>query len=231
MKSTPSGLSCSAPKVVSGHVGIASGRMTRSGARSGRIALCAMLVMLMGSCAGPQPLPMAIHPKDRDTYVSRLNASNADARAAYADWIAAERKSTSEEVLRADTRLSQTRNPFDAHTDPQAVSRGAVIYEMHCARCHGDDARGQGPSTLADFPATDFKSFGKRFAATLHRGAPRKWFRVIRDGSGDPVEYPDGHMTAMPAFGDRLTREQTWLVITYLQSLEMHASNIGKSGT
>lgn len=231
MKNAPSGPSCSEPKIVSGHVGIAFGSMILSGARFGGIALYAMLVMLMGSCAGPQPLPMAIHPQDHDTYVSRLNASNADARAAYADWMASERKSTSEEVLRADTRLSQTRNPFDAHRDPQAVSRGAVIYKMHCARCHGDDARGQGPSTLADYPATDFKSFGKRFAATLHRGAPRKWFRVIRDGSGDLVEYPDGHMTAMPAFGGKLTREQTWLVITYLQSLEMHASNVRKSGT
>lgn len=197
----------------------------------GRPDLAVGLLILIGSCAGPQPLPMAIHAQDEDAYVSKLNASNADARAAYANWMAAERMLTSEEVLQADNRISQTRNPFDAHHDPQAVSRGAVTYKMHCARCHGDDARGQGPSILADFPATDFKSFGKRFAATLHRGAPRKWFRVIRDGSGDLVEYPDGHMTAMPAFGDKLTREQIWLVITYLQSLEMHASNVEGSGT
>jgi len=192
-------------------------------------ALWALLV-LTGSCAGPQPLPVAINPRDEDTYVSRLNASNADARTAFAAWMAAERGSTAEEVLRTDSRLSQTRNPFDAHQDPQAVSRGAVIYKMHCARCHGDDARGQGPSTLADYPATDFKSFGKRLGATLHRGAPRKWFRVIRDGSGDLVAYPDGRMTAMPPFGDNLTHEQIWLVITYLQSLDVHASQTGIRG-
>lgn len=202
---------------------ITSVGMTPSKARSTAAAFFVTLLMMIGSCAGPQPLPWAIHPHDEDAYVSRLNASNADARAGYAAWMAAERHSTPEEVLQEDSQLSATRNPFDAHDDPQAVSRGAVIYKMHCARCHGDDARGQGPSILPDHPATDFKTFGKRLAATLHRGAPRKWFRVIQDGSGDAVIYPEGQMTAMPAFRDKLTREQIWLVITYLQSLNIHA--------
>ena len=198
--------------------------VTPSQARSAVAALSVMLLTMIGSCAGPQPLSLAINPRDEDAYVSRLNASNADARTAYATWMAAEQNSTAEEVLRVDLQLSQTRNPFDAHHDPQAVSRGAVIYENHCARCHGDDARGQGPSILPDHPSTDFKTFGKRFAATLHSGAPRKWFRVIRDVSGDSVIYEEVQMSAMPAFGDKLTREQIWLVVTYLQSLDIHTS-------
>jgi mono/diheme cytochrome c family protein len=44
---------------------------------------------------------------------------------------------------------------------------------------------------------------------------------VIRDGSGDLVGYADGPTLAMPPFGDQLTREQIWLVITYLQSLDI----------
>lgn len=184
------------------------------------------LLALTASCAGPQPLRSVIDPREEDAYVSRLNASNADARMAYANWMADEREASVEQVLELDAQLSETRNPFDAHDDPKAVSRGAIIYEIHCMRCHGEDARGQGPSILPGHPATNFKSFGKRFAATLHRGAPRKWHRVIRDGSGDPLDYPEGKSSAMPAFKDQLTREQIWLVITYLQSLDMHLSHV-----
>jgi len=182
-----------------------------------------MLVFLPGSCAGPQPLQRAINPRDQLEYVQFLNASNGDGRTAYAKWMARERDTTPEAILITDRALSTTRNPFDAHRDPKAVSRGAVVYKVHCARCHGDDARGHGPSTLSDHPATDFKTFGKRLAATLHRGAPRKWYRVIRDGTGDVVNYPDETTTAMPSFSNTLTREQIWLVITYLQSLDRYA--------
>lgn len=175
------------------------------------------------SCAGPQPLHRAIYRHDEEGYVAHLNDANGDAATAYVNWMAGERGTTADKILDADKRVSETRNPFDAYRDPRAVSRGAVIYKLHCARCHADDARGHGSSTLKDYPATDFKTFGKRFAATLHRGAPKKWFRVIREGNGELVDYPDERTTAMPAFGNKFTREQIWLVITYLQSLDAHA--------
>lgn len=185
---------------------------------------------VLGSCAGPQPLHTAINPQDESAYVRFANDANLSGRVAFSNWMSEERGMSPEEVLRLDAKLSTTRNPFDAHRDPQAVSRGAVIYKLDCARCHGDDARGHGPATLTDYPANDFKTFSSRFAATLHRGAPRKWFRVIRDGSGDVVQYPDAKTTAMPSFSQKLAREQIWLVITYLQSLNMHAAQEGPEG-
>ncbi len=186
-----------------------------------------LLAPILGSCAGPQPLHVAIDPQDESTYLRFANDANLNGRVAFANWMSEERGISPEEVLRLDAELSSTRNPFDAYRDKQAVSRGAVIYRIHCFRCHGDDARGHGPATLADHPANDFKTFSSRFAATLHRGAPRKWFRVIRDGDGDVVQYPDEKTTAMPAFSQTLAREQIWLVITYLQSLDMHAAADG----
>jgi mono/diheme cytochrome c family protein len=194
------------------------------------VAFVVIAIAVTTNCAGPQPLRQAIRPQDEDSYVRHLNAVNGNPATAYANWMASERETTAASILNGDEAPSATRNPFDAHRDPIAVSRGAVIYKLHCARCHADDARGVGPSILPDHPATNFKSFGKRFAATLHRGAPRKWFRVIREGSGDVVEYPDERTTAMPAFGDKLTREQVWLVITYLQSLDMHIDKSGEGG-
>lgn len=189
-----------------------------------RMLVLVLSVPILGSCAGPQPLHIAINPQDESTYVRFANDANLNGRLAFSNWMSEERDMSPQEVLRLDAKLSSTRNPFDAHRDPQAVSRGAVLYKIHCARCHGDDARGHGPATLTDYPANDFKTFSSRFAATLHRGAPRKWFRIIRDGSGDVVQYPDAKTMAMPPFSKKLAREQIWLVITYLQSLNMHVT-------
>jgi mono/diheme cytochrome c family protein len=58
----------------------------------------------------------------------------------------------------------------------------------------------------------NFHRFGVRFAVTLHGGAPRKWFDRISNGVVGPP--------AMPAFKDTLAREQIWLTVTYLQSLD-----------
>lgn len=188
-----------------------------------RHALLVLAIASLVRCAGPQPLDRAIKVHDENAYVEHLNEAGLDARQAYLKWMSAERNESIRNLEAEDAALSTTRNPFDAYDDPQAVSRGAVIFKMHCARCHGEDVRGHGPAVLPDYPAKDFHSFGKRFASTLHRGAPRKWFRVISEGAGDTVTYPDGENTAMPAFGQSMTREQIWLVITYLQSLDMHA--------
>ncbi len=197
-----------------------------------RIAALAVpaLVLSLGNCAGPQPLAVAITPQDEADYLRFVNETNLNGRMAFANWLSEERGMSPEEVLRLDAQLSSTHNPFDAHRDKQAVSRGAVIYQVHCARCHGEDARGHGPSILPGHPANDFKTFGSRFAATIHRGAPKKWFRVIRDGTGDVISYPDQKTTAMPSFSKTLAREQMWLVITYLQSLDMHAARGGSEG-
>ncbi|MHC5109091.1 MAG: c-type cytochrome [Planctomycetota bacterium] len=182
-----------------------------------------MIVVGLASCSGPQSLDIAIRPADQEAYVEHLNDANGVAWRAFSEWMATERGIPPEMVLAEDRSISATRNPFDAYREPQSVSRGAVIYQFHCARCHGDDTRGQGPSTLPGYPAKDFHGLIHRFASTMHRGAPRKWFRVISQGAGEEVDYPDERTTAMPSFGDSMTRAQIWLVITYLQSLDIHA--------
>lgn len=198
------------------------GLMTLS--RRSVFAGMAVLVLLAGiNCSGPQPLTKAIRASDEHAYVQRLNAANYDGRAAFFAWMADERRIDLASLETRDRSLGETRNPFDAYEDAAAVSRGAVIYKLHCARCHGEDARGRGPAALIDHPANDFHDFGNRFASTLHRGAPRRWFKSISEGYGDTLQYPDGPSRAMPAFGDKLAREQIWLVITYLQSLDAKA--------
>ena len=192
------------------------------------LLLCAALAATAcASCSGPQPLAVAIDPKDDAAYLTQINAVNLDGKQAFARWMAEERGALVEQIIEADGRLGATRNPFDANKDHRAVSRGAVMYKYHCARCHGDDARGLGPSIIPGHPAGNFRGFAKRFAVTLHRGAPKTWFRKITEGHGEELPYPDAPSRAMPAFGEKLTREQIWLVITYLQSLDMYAAARG----
>lgn len=182
------------------------------------IAVCQCL-----SCAGPQPLDVAIRPKDQDAYVERLNAENYQGGLAWLKWEAECRRTTVRQVRAEDEQISTTHNPFNARTNPAAVSFGAVIFKFHCARCHGEDAGGIGPALLPGMRAKDFHDPLPRFAATMYGGRPRKWFRVITNGTGEIVQYPDEPPgPAMPAFGEALTREQIWLAITYLQSLNVH---------
>lgn len=184
----------------------------------------AMGLSLHLCCAGPQPLSMAIRPADQDEYVKRLNKENYNGRLAWLKWQAERRGSSVIELEEADRAIPANRNPFDAYDDPAAVSLGAVIFKFHCARCHGDDAAGGGPALLPGSKAKDFHAVKPRIASTLYRGRPVKWFRDIHDGRGNTVQYPDeAPGPEMPAFGNKLAREQIWLVITYLQSLNMHA--------
>lgn len=191
------------------------------------VPVAAALVLLNGpagfGCAGPQPLDVAIDPADELAYATALDAAELDSRKAFIQWMSAERGLAPDAVVRADAQISESRNPFDARRDRRAVSRGAVLYKVHCAKCHGEDTRGEGPATLARHPASNFKSPLKRLSVTLFGGAAGSWFRAIRDGKGDEVEYPLGATAAMPPFGGELTREQIWLTITYLQSLDMYA--------
>jgi mono/diheme cytochrome c family protein len=186
-----------------------------------RLSLAGLLVAL--GCSGPISLDRAIWPQHAREYSAVMSANAPTPRDAwYAHRATTEVKSV-DEIRRTDEALSPTRNPFDARKDGEAVSRGAVLFRENCARCHGADVAGHGPDMLAAHPTKSFRAFDKRFAVTLHGGAPRTWFEKISEGYGDEVAYPQGTSRAMPAFGEVLAREQIWLVITYLQSLDVYA--------
>ena len=47
----------------------------------------------------------------------------------------------------------------------------------------------------------------------------------IPSGAASLPAVTDERTTAMPPFGDKLAREQIWLVITYLQSLDVYTQD------
>lgn len=191
------------------------------GARGRRLIAGVFFALFAGGCSGPPALSRAILPEHERAYVEAISASPESPRRGFLAWRARQRSVAIDEAERQDAALSSTRNPFNANRDRDAVSLGAVIYARHCARCHGEHADGRGPDALPEAPCPDFHSPATRFAVTLHAGAPRAWFARIRDGHGPRVMYPTGESTAMPAFGDQLSNEQIWLVVTYLQSIDV----------
>ncbi|MCX5689013.1 MAG: c-type cytochrome [Planctomycetota bacterium] len=191
-----------------------------------RIAACCgsglVIARVLAGCAGPQPLDRAIRPADDAAYGLLTLDKTKSPRAAFLEARASELKITPQEAEKADLALSTKSNPFDSRRDAQAVSRGAVIYSHECASCHGKNADGAGPALPMPLASLNFHRTALRMDITMRGGAVKKWFKIIQEGStahekdakGNPVDIP------MPAFANRLSREQTWLAITYLQSLD-----------
>ncbi len=95
------------------------------------------------------------------------------------------------------------RNPFPP--DAESLAKGLAVYESECQVCHGERGRGDGPGAVGlDPPPGDLV-----IHVPLH--PDRDLYRFIDEG----IEG-----TAMAPLGDRLTEEEIWHVINYIQTLE-----------
>jgi len=101
--------------------------------------------------------------------------------------------------------------PETAQTDKNPVSstrailkKGSSLYKSNCVGCHG-------PAGLGDGPDVDRKDRRSRPAnLTMSRNPQGVVFYKIWNGRKDPD---------MPAFKARMTRNETWTVVTYVISL------------
>jgi mono/diheme cytochrome c family protein len=88
--------------------------------------------------------------------------------------------------------------------DDTSLQRGEILYSIHCALCHGEDGRGDGPLVeyYSDRPPNDLTSpgVGAQFDGAL--------FRTLSQGFGQ-----------MPAMAENLTPRERWDVINYLRVL------------
>ena len=90
---------------------------------------------------------------------------------------------------------------------PPSLARGAQVYRQHCATCHGDEGRGDGPAAaaLAGPPPADLTD-----PATMVAAPPAELYDKI--SIGVPA-------TAMPAFEAALSADDRWAVTAYLATL------------
>lgn len=108
------------------------------------------------------------------------------------------------ELGKAPEKARSKANPLAQ--DPAAAAAGHLLFERHCAECHGDDARGKkGPSLRAD--EVQNASEGAIFWV-LTNG-------VVRRG--------------MPVWS-RLPEPQRWQLVSYIKSLREPAATSAESG-
>ena len=85
--------------------------------------------------------------------------------------------------------------------DADAVAAGRLLYEDHCARCHGDDAQGKG------------KRPSLRSERVQETATPGDLHWILVNGSLG---------RGMPSWS-KLPDQQIWQIVTYLKSLKTEA--------
>lgn len=100
-------------------------------------------------------------------------------------------------------------------TDERLVAQGAELYVTHCAACHGADLEGE--------PNWRERRDDGTLPAPPHDETGHTWhhpdevlYNITRYGM-EPYA-PEGYVSAMPAFDDVLTGEETKAVLTFIKS-------------
>ncbi|MFP5354534.1 MAG: cytochrome c [Gemmatimonadota bacterium] len=97
------------------------------------------------------------------------------------------------------------------------LTAGRAIYEEHCAACHGVTGRGDGPNAAGMNPPPP--ALGD--AATMADVSPALMFRITSVGIAG---------TPMVAWSEKLTPDQRWDVISYINLMRAPATNAPGEG-
>lgn len=107
-----------------------------------------------------------------------------------------------------------------AYIDPSnqvLVERGKVVYEQHCASCHGADLEGQ--------PEWRERLANGRLPAPPHNETGHTWhhpdavlFDIVKNGLVPGKTAPAGYESDMPAYADKLPDEDIVAVLAYIKS-------------
>lgn len=106
--------------------------------------------------------------------------------------------------------------PYQADpTDKLQVAQGQVVYQRHCAACHGENLEGQ-PDWRSRKPSG-------RLPAPPHDETGHTWHHpdkllveITKYGPGKLV--PGGYESDMPAFEGTLPDKDIWAAVAYIKS-------------
>jgi mono/diheme cytochrome c family protein/cytochrome c2 len=111
-------------------------------------------------------------------------------------------------LLETGMRQSVRRHARDIMVPPLAdsarVSRGRVLHDEHCVRCHGAPGIAPEPFALGLMPLPS------NLAYTAREWPPAELFWVIKHGI---------RMAGMPAWDTRIDDSAVWAIVAYLQVL------------
>lgn len=104
----------------------------------------------------------------------------------------------------------------DAAARPTPEARGGVVYDTHCARCHGAALQGQ--------PDWRIRNPDGKLPAPPHDDTGHTWhhpdrvlFEIVKFGLVPP-HAPPGYTSDMPAFKDKLSDDDIHAVLRYIKS-------------
>lgn len=117
-------------------------------------------------------------------------------------WLGATLVSAQANPWKLPASAADEKNPLTI--DAAALDTGRRLFRENCARCHGP--RGKGDGSNADAKHRHHMDL-TRADATDPAGV---LFHKISNGRVKPK---------MPAFKDKLTKEQVWMLVGYVQSL------------
>ena len=157
------------------------------------VALWSVVVMAVGGCGGP----------------TQAVVSSAEATVHMKDaWFAYRAEGLSitvEQARQRDAALSEDVPPED-NWDVQLAREAASLWLKNCAACHGVNGDLEGALPM-DPPAREWGTFGTAMGFLFGGDKMRAGiYRTIRDGRGQ-----------MPGWGDRLSREQIWALVTHIE--------------
>jgi mono/diheme cytochrome c family protein len=99
---------------------------------------------------------------------------------------------------------AEEKNPFA--DDQQAVAEGKQLFEKNCKRCHGESGRGDGPDGDPDHQ----EDMDLTQAQRAVRNPDGVVFYKAWNGRARPK---------MPAFKEKLSKDEAWKIVTYVQTL------------
>lgn len=94
----------------------------------------------------------------------------------------------------------QLQNPLPAN--PQTREEGKQLYQTYCYVCHGSGGRGDGPVASGAMVPADLTT------NRIQAQSDGSLYHTIRHGLG-----------TMPAYYERLTPRERWLLVHYLRTL------------
>ena len=89
---------------------------------------------------------------------------------------------------------------------PQSIAAGKATYQKYCRFCHGPEGKGDGPMAPKDAKPSDFTD-----DKWDHGSTDVEIFQNISEGIGPKF--------IMKGFKSRMTANDIWNVVNYLQSL------------
>jgi mono/diheme cytochrome c family protein len=100
------------------------------------------------------------------------------------------------------------------HPTPEGIERGRALYVRHCATCHGDAGRGDGPLARLHAQRTSRPPYDLTDPAVQSALPDGEIFWKVSTG------YREGSRVVMPAFAAQVpSEEDRWRIVQFVRTL------------